>query len=149
MDSLKTEKIRLAKQSDVFITKTATKTLTSTEIVDKVIKFHFKDLIRAFNTYSSVEITGFGRFKISQNKLKTKLRDRERYLKTLLANQDNPRYIKGENYLESALAQLNRDITYLKERIQENETKFQQYYRRMELEHGEQVRSLQDSESTE
>ena len=134
MDSLKTDKIRLAKQGDVFITKTATKTLTSTQVVEKVMNFHFKDLIRAFSTYSSVEISGFGTFKISQSKLRLKLKDKESF-KAYLLGKPNEKYNRSEEHLANQIAQLDKDINYLRARLTEHESKFQAYHRRMEESH--------------
>jgi nucleoid DNA-binding protein len=131
MDSLKTEKIRISKQGDVFITKTATLTLTNPTTVEKVMNFHFRDLLKALSTYKSVEITGFGKFTLSQNKLKRRLKElysiRERAEKLLEEKVD----CKNEEDLKRRLNNVNKDIAYLEARNQEDETKSESYFRRM------------------
>jgi len=62
------------KLKDVLISKTATKLSCSEDTVDKVIGFQFKEAKDAFKQYSEVEISGFGKFTISQPKVRRKLR---------------------------------------------------------------------------
>jgi hypothetical protein len=122
MDSLKTEKIRVRKQAEVFITKTATQTLTNPSTVEKVMNFHFRDLIRALKTYQTVELTGFGRLTLSPNKLKVRLKALKKYRERVLSEQlDDPERIE----------RLNKDIKYLEERDTLDETKRESYLRRM------------------
>ena len=133
MDSLKTEKIRISKQGDVFITKTATKTLTNTQLVEKVIGFHFKDLIKALSTYSSIEISGFGKFEISNNKLKRKLKELRLIHGHMVKQLETGTYTRPTEQMHIRIAGLEKDIAYLSARTtDEDETKFQRYCRRME-----------------
>jgi len=123
MDSLKTDKIRLDKQGDAFINKTAAQTLTSTTVVERVMNFHFRDLIRAFKTYKSIEITGFGRFEISPNKVKNTIIE----LEVTKARLE----LKEDERSKQRVIGLDKDLAFLQERNQLYETKFQGYYRRM------------------
>ena len=130
MDSLKTDRIRIDKQADVFINKTATKTLTSTSVVEKVMKFHFKDLIKAFAVHSSIEISGFGRFEISQNKLQRRLRELESYIKHF-SKTDTEKYKRDPEQTKLRLESMLKERDLLLARKLSDETKFEGYCRRM------------------
>jgi nucleoid DNA-binding protein len=132
MDSLRTEKIRVNKQAEVFITKTATKTLTNPRVVDRVMNFHFRDLLKALSSYSSVEISGFGRFTMSQNKLLKKLKANIEKVVELRSQIEIGQYSKSEEQTKSKLAQLEKDIAYLESRKTIDETRYSKYMARME-----------------
>jgi hypothetical protein len=123
MDSLKTEKIRVPKQADVFIARTAITTRTSSDIVEKIVTFQFKDLLKALRTVSTVEISGFGRMYISQAKLKKRIeRDylNRSYLQDKVLSEKDEYKIKS--YLRS-LDKLRDELIYLESKIIIKETK--------------------------
>ena len=120
MESLRTEKVQVAKQKDVFITRTAIKTLTSESIVEKVIGWHFRQVVKALKRDSEVEISGFGTFKISQRKLKYRLQNykriRENVLSCLRKEKDTTKILDYQSKLDN----LDQSIEYLNQRISEN-----------------------------
>jgi nucleoid DNA-binding protein len=65
--SIDTDKLK-----GVLITRTAIKTLMPEDIVEKVIMFQFKDIKEAAYTHEQMEVSGFGKFLISNAKLKRK-----------------------------------------------------------------------------
>lgn len=119
METLRTEKIQVDKQARVFITRTALKSLTSESTVEKVISFQFKDLLRALKTYSSIEISGFGRFFISQNKLRRRLetvyRTQEAYINRLKGEMSDSK----REYTAEIVVELKEDIEYLTKRLKD------------------------------
>lgn len=69
-DDIKPKNLEL---HDFLIRKTAVKLMIDETIVDKVISNEKKSINKAFKTYSEVEISGFGKFFISQVKTRKKL----------------------------------------------------------------------------
>lgn len=61
----------------ILITKTAIKELVSEDIVDKVIMFQFKDFRNMVFEHDQIEITGFGKFLVSPNKVANKMKKME------------------------------------------------------------------------
>lgn len=119
METLRTEKVQISKQRDVFITRTAIKTLKSEGLVKDIINFQFRDMIRALSTYSSIELTGFGKFYISQAKLKRKYAKHKRIITKLKADL----VVAIENYkiqeLERKILGMSEDLVYMYERFKE------------------------------
>jgi nucleoid DNA-binding protein len=80
--------------------------------IDKVINFIFKDATKAFNSCTTVELSGFGVFRFSVRKLKIDIRKKE---KKLLEIQkiENPsenilNFIKSlQMYIENAKTKIN------------------------------------------
>lgn len=68
MESVPREKV-----SDLLITRTAIKTLTSESVVEKIISFQGKDASKAVKEYDEVEFSGFGKFLRSQKKTLKKI----------------------------------------------------------------------------
>jgi nucleoid DNA-binding protein len=75
-DSIATDKLK-----GVLVTRTAIKTLVPEDIVEKVIMFQFKDVRDAMIEHEQIEISGFGKFMISPNKLRKKIEKLEGALK--------------------------------------------------------------------
>ena len=73
--SIETDKLK-----GVLITRTAIKTLIPEDIVEKVIMFQFKDIKQATYTNEQVEVSGFGKFLISNAKLKKRKEKLEQIL---------------------------------------------------------------------
>lgn len=69
------------KLKDVLIYRTASKTLCSQDLVEKVISHQFKSARDAFKLYKEVEITGFGKFQVSKAKIRRK---KERLLEMII-----------------------------------------------------------------
>lgn len=61
----------------ILITKTAIKELVSEDIVDRVINFQFKDFRDMVFEHDQIEISGFGKFLVSPNKVAKKMRRME------------------------------------------------------------------------
>jgi nucleoid DNA-binding protein len=83
MNLNQTNLISKDKIKDVLINKTAARANKSTTEVDNVISFVFKDAWKAFRTANSVEISGFGVYKVSLKKLKKDLQLKETRLRAL------------------------------------------------------------------
>lgn len=125
MQSLKREKIQIHKQRDVFITKTAIRTLNSEQLVREIVAFQFKDIVEALRKHSEVEITGFGKFLISQNKLKKRLKKLYKIKHALEAVISSPFQDEAKKRNCSLkLETLIDQIEYLEER---RKTKNQEY----------------------
>ncbi len=62
----------------ILITKTAIKELISEDIIEKVILFQFKDFRDMVFDHDQIEITGFGKFLVSPNKVCKKIVHMER-----------------------------------------------------------------------
>lgn len=62
----------------ILITKTAIKELVSEDIVDRVINFQFKDFRDMVFEHDQIEISGFGKFLVSPNKVARKVEYMER-----------------------------------------------------------------------
>lgn len=67
-NSIETDKLK-----GVLITRTAIKTLVPEDIVEKVVMFQFKDFLQAIKEHEQIEVTGFGKFMTSPNKIAKKL----------------------------------------------------------------------------
>ncbi len=62
------------KFKDVLIKRTSEKTEVPEEVVAKIIDFEFKDARDALHRFSQVEISGFGKFIVSNAKTRKKIR---------------------------------------------------------------------------
>lgn len=104
---------------DHLISKTATKTGRSEDIIDKIITFEFKELKDAVKHFSQVEITGFGKYLISNGKLKRKLGRlldiEEAYTLKLEREEDMNEKRRGQLLLRLGITREN--IEYLKARM--------------------------------
>lgn len=77
-NSIHTDKLK-----GVLVTRTAIKTLVPEDIVEKVIMFQFKDARDAMTKHEQVEISGFGKFMTSPNKIRRKIENLEGALKAM------------------------------------------------------------------
>lgn len=75
--------IQADKLKGVLITRTAIKTLIPEDIVERVIMFQFKDARDAMVEHEQVEISGFGKFLTSPNKIRKKIDNLEGALKNM------------------------------------------------------------------
>lgn len=66
------------KIKDVLITRTAIKCLTATEVVEKIVNFQGKDASEAVKIHKEVEFVGWGKFMISQAKVRRRVFSMER-----------------------------------------------------------------------
>lgn len=85
----------------ILITKTAIKELVSEDIIDKVISFQFKDFRDMVHEHDQIEITGFGKFLVSPNKVAKKMVIMEATIKkyqTRLNEQPDASEKKKENW---------------------------------------------------
>lgn len=75
----------------ILITKTAIKELVSEDIIEKVIGFQFKDFRDMAHEHDQIEITGFGKFLVSPNKVANKKDKMENAIRKFQARlNDNP-----------------------------------------------------------
>lgn len=71
--------IAKSKIKDVMITRTAIKCLLPTEVVEKIVDFQGKDASSiGVKNYNEVEFVGFGKFLVSKNKVKNRIKNLER-----------------------------------------------------------------------
>lgn len=75
--------IQADKLKGVLITKTATKTLASEDIVEKVVSFQFKEVVHFMKEHEQLEVTGFGKFLISPAKLERRRKKLEGILESM------------------------------------------------------------------
>lgn len=68
----KIEKPEADRIRSILITKTAIKELTSEDVIEKVIMFQFKDFRKMVFEHDQVEISGWGKFLVSPNKVRKK-----------------------------------------------------------------------------
>lgn len=104
------------KVGDVLITKTAIKTLKPEYIVEKVVNFQFKDAVSAMKTHNEVEISGFGKFYISQSKLRKRIKNSEDIISTLEKLVKDEKALERKHINESKLEQMKEVLTFLKSR---------------------------------
>lgn len=106
------------KLKGVLITKTAIKTLINEDVVEKIISFEFKDVLRAMKEHHQVEISGFGRFMISPNKTAKKISKLERRIdyinQKIIQNDEMPEGKKA--YWLGIIKREEETIQYLKTR---------------------------------
>ena len=70
----KTVKVEADKIKNILITRTAIKELVSEDIVEKVIMFQFKDFRDMIFEHDQIEVSGFGKFLVSPNKVSKKIK---------------------------------------------------------------------------
>lgn len=66
---------------NILITKTAIKELISEDVVEKIIMFQFKDFRNMVHEHDQIEISGFGKFLVSPNKVRKKVLHMENSIK--------------------------------------------------------------------
>ena len=117
-NQIKPEKLSL---HEFLVRKAAVKVMQSESIVEKVISFQHKSVNQAFKTTYEIEITGFCKFRLSQPKLKKKIKTQERIhnslLKKLQQNPDDQEAIRGMEINDKILKEL---YALLKEPNDEN-----------------------------
>lgn len=103
------------KIKDVLVSRTAGKVNVDTAIVEKVVGFAFKDAAKAFKKNNTVEISGFGVFRVSLSKLKKDLIRRERNLANVLKipDQSNSNVKNYVQTLETIIADVKTKINEL------------------------------------
>lgn len=112
------------KLKDTLLSKTAVDTGQPKDIVEKVISFQFRDVLKMLRELKEVEITGLGKFMISNSKLRRRIGRIEEIvfnLETGLAKG----ITKGGSLLspeemidwKSKLDKSNEVLTYLKSRL--------------------------------
>lgn len=94
---------------DILVPAVARELKIPEETVDTVITHQFKHLFSVgVKTFDELEVTGFGKFSLSQKRLKDRIQDyeniRSHYLKTLLSSPDDAKTIKKLAGLEADLA---------------------------------------------
>lgn len=109
---LPTEKVK-----DVLVTKTAIKLLRPENVIERVVAFQFKDAVAAFKEYSEVEVSGFGKFYVSESRTKKKILMYEgairKYNKELDSNPEEER----KAFILSKIKDLEELIEYLKGKL--------------------------------
>lgn len=93
MGRKKIERPEADRIKSILITRTAIKELISEDIVDRVVNFQFKDFKEMVHEHDQIEISGFGKFMVSPNKVerkKIKLEIIIEGLKRKLESEDMP-----------------------------------------------------------
>lgn len=87
------ETIPQARIKDVLITRTAIKLLKPESVVDKIVSFQFKDAIVHTKIVNEIEISGFGKFYVSQAKLRKKVKKLNIKIEMIDRGLSNPEII--------------------------------------------------------
>lgn len=132
-----TKEIPSDKLRSTLITKTAIKTLRSESLVEKVINFAFKDALRELSEGTEVEISGFGKFFVSNSKSRKRtmhLLKRKKKLEYEIANKIVPENYQWNEKIES---NKKRDLDSVISQIERIKTKVNIYelipdFRRLE-----------------
>jgi len=113
------EAIPLDKMKEVLISETAIRLLQPQDTVDKVINFEFKEARDAFKLHGEVEISGFGKFVVSQAKLRRKLNMQVIYETAYLKKLEKDEFLttKKKEDLIVRLNQTRATIEYLKTKL--------------------------------
>lgn len=110
-EDIKPSKLKL---HDFLVRKTAVQVMIDETIVEKVISHEKKEVNNAFKIHKEVEISGFGKFTISQVKLRKKIVKVERILenleKKLNIDSGNPDIIIKIDFAKA-------DLIYYKSRL--------------------------------
>lgn len=109
----------------ILITKTAIKELVSEDIIDRVINFQFKDFRDMVHEHDQIEVTGFGKFLVSPNKVAKKIVVMEKtILKFKTKIEENPDALeKRKEYWEFKVNVAKAAIEDLKTRTNGYENK--------------------------
>jgi len=103
------------KLKGVLITRTAIKTLVPEDIVEKVIMFQFKDARDAMVDHEQVEISGFGKFMTSPNKIRRKIQKLEILIFNMEAKlKDRPEEIRNMETWNNMMEKLKATVAYMK-----------------------------------
>lgn len=111
------------KLKEVLISRTVDKTSQSEDIVDKIINFEFKEARDAFKQFGEVEISGFGKFVISQAKLRKKLKRLIEIEEAYILKFDREGETMTDRKKQQCVQRLNltrESIGYLKTKLNEN-----------------------------
>lgn len=112
------------KLKDILLTKTALDTGQTKEVVEKVISFQFRDVLKMLREVKEVEITGLGKFMISNSKLRKKIGETEDVINNLETGLAKGISVKNgllspEDMIswKMKLDNSNEVLTYLKSRL--------------------------------
>lgn len=100
---------------DILIEKTAEERGQPINVVEDVLRWVFSDAVSAMKTYEEVEISGWGKYMISQTKLKKRIADKERmlfYLKRMPSSPDTQKKID----------EITHTLEYFYSKLKTNET---------------------------
>ncbi len=89
MQSNSIQKPKNLSHHDYLVRKVAVRVMKGEEIVAKVISHSFKEAHAALKVHSEVEISGFGKFYISQVKLKNRIATCQTIITRLLAKHED------------------------------------------------------------
>lgn len=114
MSTSKAEVIAPEKLKDVLITRTAIRTLKPESVVEKVISHQFKGARDAVKVHAQVEISGFGKFLLSQPKLIKKILRHEQLLEACKEAQGHATTERRRSSLQQKINVLTDDLTFLR-----------------------------------
>ncbi len=118
--TMDTKIIQPDKLKATLIKRTAEKTGEAEDVVSKIIDFEFTDAREALKRFSEVEITGFGKFIVSNAKVRKKIRRLHDIEEAYITNlQDEPEEMtdRRRDLLLTKLGMAREAIEYLKTRM--------------------------------
>lgn len=113
------------KIKSILITKTAIKELVSEDIIERVIMFQFKDFRDMVFEHDQIEISGFGKFLVSPNKVAKKMVHMERTISKYKAklNEDPNASQTRRDFWEKSVISATASLEDLKTRTNGYENK--------------------------
>lgn len=102
------------KLHDFLVRKIAVKNMLSETVVDKILSHEKKSINSAFKVKNEVEVSGFGKFSISQVKLAKKIRNAEKILERLHAKLI---LLPGDEDLLAKVEFTHRELDYYRARV--------------------------------
>lgn len=102
------------KLHDFLVRKIAVKNMLSETVVEKILSHEKKSINSAFKVKNEVEISGFGKFNISQVKLAKKIKNVEKILERLKAKLI---LLPGDEDVVAKIEFSNRELEYFRARI--------------------------------
>lgn len=114
MNSREDIKPKNLKLHDFLVRKTAVKNMIDEALVEKIISHEMKSINAAFRTKDQVEISGFGKFNISQVKLAKKIKRVEEIMRRLLAKLEKS---PGDEDILAKIDLSERELVYFRQRV--------------------------------
>jgi len=114
MITSKVEVVAPEKLKDVLITRTAIRTLKSEAAVEKVISHQFRSARDAMRVYAEVEISGFGKYLLSQSKLRRKILRQEEMLRLCQEALKRSTTDRRTSSLQQKINSLTEDLAFLR-----------------------------------
>lgn len=105
------------KIKDAMINRTASRCMVSSSDVEKIIDFQGKDASRAVKVYSEVEFVGWGKFMISQSKVKKRISNLEFGIKIVEEQIKSEVSETRKKYLSTKIVGMTETLEFLKNKL--------------------------------